>query len=80
MLVSNFKSHHSLELLREIIILSLTDPCNIKCHIFKIAEARKTGRGMVFAQKSRPIHDKIDEENGIPPSKKRKNPDATVDS
>jgi hypothetical protein len=48
-------------------------------HIFlKFSEARKTGRGMVFAQKSRPVHDKIEEENGIPPSKKRKNLDAAV--
>jgi hypothetical protein len=48
--------------------------------LLNISEARKTGRGMVFAQKSRPVCDKIEEENGIPPNKKRKNLDAPVDS
>ncbi|XP_059476229.1 ribonuclease P protein subunit p30 [Neocloeon triangulifer] len=36
------------------------------------AQARRMGKGMVFGQVTRPVNDKIVEENGIPPTKRRK--------
>ncbi|XP_065338273.1 ribonuclease P protein subunit p30 [Cloeon dipterum] len=36
------------------------------------AQARKIGKGMVFGRLSRPVEDKLAEENGVPPTKKRK--------